>query len=142
MSAVRSDPPGQSTDRRSQADSDADRRATERHPVTWPVDCDTEETFLYAEITNISEMGIFVRTTEPLAIGTKLRLRFAPAHSPEIGSFELEGRVQWINLARPGCPNPGMGLAFFSLSLEDRERLVEVIRTIAYLPSHSLPVSD
>ncbi len=41
----------------------ADRRSTERVDVLWSVDCETEDTFLYAAITNISEMGIFVRTT-------------------------------------------------------------------------------
>jgi type IV pilus assembly protein PilZ len=30
-------------------------------------------------------------------------------------------------------PNPGMGIKFVNLKLEQRERLVEVIRTIAYL---------
>jgi type IV pilus assembly protein PilZ len=30
-------------------------------------------------------------------------------------------------------PNPGMGIRFVNLTLDDREKLVEVIRTIAYL---------
>jgi type IV pilus assembly protein PilZ len=46
-----------------------ERRSYERFEVTWSVDCVTEETFLYASIANISEMGIFVRTIEPLAGG-------------------------------------------------------------------------
>src|ERR1700690_1992503 len=57
-----------------------DRRGGERLDVLWSVDCETEDTFLYAAITNISEMGIFVRTTEPLAVGTSVILRFAPPH--------------------------------------------------------------
>lgn len=114
-------------------DDDSDRRSRERFDVVWSVDCVTEETFLYATITNISEMGIFVQTIEPLPVGTKLLLRFSP-EDPTLGEFELVGHVQWINPARPSCPNPGMGVRFSQLTLADRERLVEVIRTIAYLP--------
>lgn len=112
------------------------RRANERYPVVWSVDCETEDTFLYAAITNISEMGIFVRTLDPLPVGTALRLRFRPTHVP-VAEFDLEGAVQWINPPRPGCPNPGMGVRFSCLSSDDRERIVEVIRTIAYLPGES-----
>jgi type IV pilus assembly protein PilZ len=123
---------------RDDADDGLDRRARGRFPVVWSVDCETEDTFLYAEITNISEMGIFVRTLEPLAIGTELKLRFSPAHV-HMPEFVLDGTVQWINPPRPGCPNPGMGVRFHQLSLEDRERIVEVIRTISYLPRRYLP---
>jgi uncharacterized protein (TIGR02266 family) len=109
------------------------RRSSERIEVTWSVDCETEDTFLYASITNISAMGIFVRTNDPLPVGTQLTLRFAPPRSGDV--FVLRGAVQWINLATPvrPTPNPGMGVCFIDLSLEDRERIVEAIRTIAYL---------
>ncbi len=101
--------------------------------MTWSVDCETEETFLYAAITNISELGIFVRTTDPLPIGTLLTLRFAPPNSD--ASFVLQGMVQWINAVRPlsDNPNPGMGVRFVRITADERERLVDTIRTIAYL---------
>ena len=110
-----------------------ERRSYERFEVTWSVDCVTEETFLYASIANISEMGIFVRTIEPLAVGTQLTLRFAPPSS--VDPFVLRGTVQWVNAVRPHSdnPNPGMGVRFIDLSADDRERIVETIRTIAYL---------
>src|SRR5207237_9432366 len=60
-----SEPPG----------SGLERRRSDRYEVTWSVDCQTEDTFLYAYITNISEMGIFVKTEKPLAVGTRLILR-------------------------------------------------------------------
>jgi type IV pilus assembly protein PilZ len=109
------------------------RRSSHRIAVTWSVDCETDDTFLYASITNISEMGIFVRTTDPLAVGTSLKLRFAPPGSGE--AFVLEGVVQWINLVRPlwDNPNPGMGIRFENLGPDDRERIVRTIRTIAYV---------
>ena|ERR1700722_9292900 len=117
---------------RAVADDD-DRRSTDRVEVLWSVDCETEDTFLYAAITNISEMGIFVRTNDPLAVGTAVTLRFAPPRASD--PFVLGGTVQWVNKIRPRAdnPNPGMGIRFATLSLADRERIVETIRTIAYL---------
>jgi type IV pilus assembly protein PilZ len=101
--------------------------------VTWVVDCEAEDTFLYASIANISELGIFVRTTTPLPVGSRLTLRFAP---PGWSScFVLQGAVQWINEAHPlrATLNPGMGIRFVDLTLDDREQIVAAIRTIAYL---------
>lgn len=109
-----------------------DRRIHDRFEVTWTVDCVASDTFLFASIANISEMGIFVRTTNPLAVGTELTLTFAP---PGHESFKLAGRVAWINRVRDDGdnPNPGMGVRFIALAMADRERLVEAIRTIAYV---------
>ncbi len=117
--------------------SSSDRRGAERVPVTWSVDCETDDTFLYANITNISEMGIFVATREPLEVGTQLTLRFAPPGARE--PFVLLGQVQWINPVKMLSENrnPGMGVSFLNLTPEDRERIVDVIRTIAYVRSAS-----
>src|SRR5438105_4734913 len=110
---------------------DNDRRLSDRFDVTWAVDCETDDTFLYASIANISAMGIFVRTTDPLAVGTEVRLRFTPPSAPD--GFMLRGLVQWVNSNVRTSPNPGMGIRFTELTADDRERIVEVIRTIAYI---------
>jgi uncharacterized protein (TIGR02266 family) len=128
------------TDTELEADAPAsvDRRISARYEVTWAVDCVAEDTFLFASLANISEMGIFVRTTEPLAIGTRLTLSFAPpGHEP----FKLQGKVAWVNKLRANGdnPNPGMGVRFISLTPGERERLVEVIRAICYLRSDTAP---
>jgi type IV pilus assembly protein PilZ len=109
-----------------------DRRSHDRFDVEWAVDCVADDTFLYASITNISAMGIFVKTTDPIPVGTRLVLSFSP---PGYEPFKLEGQVAWINPLRPDGdnPNPGMGLRFVNLAPDDRERLVEVVRTIAYV---------
>jgi type IV pilus assembly protein PilZ len=114
-------------------DSQQNRRNADRIPVSWSVDCKTEDTFLYASIRNISELGIFVATRDPLLIGTRVTLSFSPPGATQ--SFVLSGVVQWINPVRllSENRNPGMGIRFVDLKLEDRERLVEAIRTIAYL---------
>lgn len=109
-----------------------ERRTHDRVEVEWAVDCVADDTFLYAAITNISAMGIFVKTTDPLAVGTRLTLSFEP---PGCEAFKLQGAVAWINALRPNGdnPNPGMGVRFVGLKPDERERLVEVIRTIAYV---------
>ena len=50
-------------------------------------------------------------------------------------TYVLRGVVQWINPVRPLGENlnPGMGIRFLSLRPEDRERIVEAVRTIAYV---------
>jgi type IV pilus assembly protein PilZ len=109
-----------------------DRRSHDRFDVEWSVDCVADDTFLFASIANISAMGIFVKTIEPKPIGTALVMSFAP---PGYKPFKLEGEVAWVNKVRDDGdnPNPGMGVRFVNLKPDERERLVEVIRTIAYV---------
>lgn len=109
------------------------RRHSDRVSVSWDVDCETEDTFLYASIRNVSALGIFVLTRNPLDVGTELTLRFSPPGTTT--PFALCGTVQWINPVRVLSENrnPGMGVLFVDITREDRQRLVEAIRTIAYL---------
>jgi type IV pilus assembly protein PilZ len=114
------------------AKSGDERRSHDRFDVEWSIDCVADDTFLYAAITNISAMGIFVKTIDPLPKGTGMVLSFSP---PGYEPFKLEGEVAWINPVRSDGdnPNPGMGIRFVNLRSDERERLVEVIRTIAYV---------
>jgi type IV pilus assembly protein PilZ len=111
----------------------SNRRQFDRIDVSWDVDCETEDTFLYAAIRNVSELGIFVLTREPLEVGTRLMLRFSPPGSN--APFDLEGTVQWVNPVRvlSDNRNPGMGILFVNITPDDRERLVATVRTIAYV---------
>lgn len=110
----------------------ANRRSHARYEAWIEVDVASGETFLFAYITNISEMGIFVRSDSPLPVGSELDLRFTPERG---APFALRGMVVWINPYRPGGENlnPGMGVRFEGLELEQRERLVALVRTVAYL---------
>jgi type IV pilus assembly protein PilZ len=111
-----------------------ERRQWERVLVDLEVDYGNEENYLFAYIRDISATGIFVRTNSPEPPGTRLNLRFT---TPGRGdTFELEGEVIWINPYRPGHSDnlhPGMGIRFIGLTDDDRERLVEFIKTFAYL---------
>jgi type IV pilus assembly protein PilZ len=117
-----------------------DRRAHERIPVLIEVDYRADDTFLFAYITDISAMGIFVRTIQPEPPGTRLALRFTPpGHEAPI---ECDGEVIWINPLRDDddendadrdSRNPGMGIQFTELTEGDRDRIMRLVRTFAYL---------
>lgn len=107
----------------------ADRREHPRFAVEpVSVDISDGENFLFSYLENISEMGIFVHTHEPMPVGTSVMLAF--------GTYELrvEGIVVWVNPSRHGASlNPGMGVRFVGLSDEQRELVLEIIRTLAYV---------
>jgi len=111
----------------------AERREHQRFETAISVDYASGETFLFAYLQNISEMGIFVRTDHPSALGTRLRLRF------QVGDrvLTLDGEVTWINPLRASGDNlnPGMGVRFIELAPDKREELVGLVRTVAYLHS-------
>lgn len=109
-----------------------ERRSSPRIDVDWAVDCHDGDTFLYSYITNISDMGIFIATREPPAVGTPLTLRFAPPGDEELA---LSGEVAWVNPWRESGdnPNPGFGVRFVNLEPVHRERLVAIVHAIAYL---------
>lgn len=117
----------------------ADRRAHARHDTWLTVDVQRGDTFLFAYVTNVSEMGIFVRSEDPLPVGTDIKVRIASV-TRWIGAppLELDGIVAWINPYKPYAdnPNPGMGVRFVSLTGAQRERLVQLVRTVAYLKDH------
>jgi type IV pilus assembly protein PilZ len=112
-------------------DGGSDRREHARFDVSIEVDYQDGETFLFSYIQNISMMGIFVRSDAPLPIGTRMDLRF----HHEGHQLSLHGEVMWVNPYRTDGDNlnPGMGVRFVDLTAEDRERLVSLVRTIAYL---------
>ena len=115
----------------------AERRTETRVLVDYVVDYRRTDTYLFASIRDISTTGIFVRTIEPSASGTRLNLRFPPpAGADEEPALELEGEVIWVNPYRPGSLgnlDPGMGVRFVDLRPGGRERLLELIRRIAYI---------
>jgi type IV pilus assembly protein PilZ len=109
-----------------------ERRQYERYDTSISVDYSSGDTFLFSYIQNISEMGIFIRSDDPFPIGTVLHLRFTPDGQEPL---EIWGEVTWINPYRPFGDNlnPGMGVRFRELSPDMRERIVSLVRTVAYL---------
>src|SRR5687767_778830 len=111
-----------------------ERRQWERVLVDLEVDYGNEENYLFAYIRDISATGIFVRTNSPEPPGTRLNLRFTTPGRRH--TFERDGVVIWIAPHRPGHSDnqhPGKGIRCLALTDDDRERLVEFIKTFAYL---------
>ena len=134
--AIKTDKPAEdatSADRRSQEPSGAERREHQRFDTSIAVDYASGDTFLFAYLQNISEMGIFIRTDHPATVGTRLRLRFHA--DAEDDPLTLDGVVTWINPLRASGDNlnPGMGVKFMELSPDKREQVVSLVRTVAYL---------
>jgi type IV pilus assembly protein PilZ len=110
-----------------------DRRVHERVLVDLEVDYRADDTFLFAYITDISAMGIFVKTETPQPQGARLNMRF---RTPDGSLLEVEGEVIWINPPRPNDPegrSPGMGIEFVDLTPKHREEILRMVRTFAYL---------
>ena len=115
-----------------------ERRGHRRFDTSISVDYASGDTFLFAYLQNISEMGIFVRTDFPLAVGSRLFMRF---QTDARHALLLEGEVAWINpLKQHGDNlNPGMGVRFVALTPAMRERVVALVRTVAYLRRDETP---
>jgi len=111
--------------------SGSERREHERVAVCIEVDYRSDETFLFAYITDMSAMGIFIQTTNPLPPGSLLDLRF---RTQEGERLDVDGRVIWVNQPHgKESINPGMGVQFVSLTPPQRDRILELVRTFAYL---------
>jgi Tfp pilus assembly protein PilZ len=101
--------------------------------VELDVDCDSEENYLFAYITDIAATGIFIRTSTPEPPGTQVLLRFSEG---EFESLSIRGEVIWINPHRPGTPDnlhPGMGIRLIGIDNTIRDRMLDLIRRFAYL---------
>ena len=102
-----------------------DNRKFERVPSRLRCWCEGENITVYARIGNLSEGGIFVRTSTPLEQGTKATLRFGT------DGVEAPARVVWSRMEGQGGP-PGMGLVFEELAEGVRaaiRRLIEEDRS-------------
>ena len=95
------------SDRTKDAPSDVSRRA-ER--VTINKEFDSFDAFVHEYVTNVSTSGVFVRSSEPLPVGTQVNLEFTVL----MDGFETvsgEGEV-----VRVHDDPSGMGVVFTKLS--------------------------
>lgn len=82
--------------------------------------CEGENITVYARVENLSEGGLFVRTSTPLDRGTRAVLRFGA------DGLEATGIVVWSRMAGQGGP-PGMGLVFGELADHVRSAIRRLI---------------
>lgn len=79
------------------------------------------EEFVAEYVSNISRSGAFIRTDDPLPIGTRVQLRFSLLLD-EIETIEGEGEVVRVEPAR-GASKAGMGVVFTSLTSHSKKLL-------------------
>src|SRR3954470_13439198 len=97
--------------------ADTNTRQGKRTPVTLKIKFKSEtlEQFIERYAVDVSKGGIFIRTKEPLAVGTQMRFEFQLQDASSL--IAGEGTVVWIrelDLTRANV-TPGMGVRFDKL---------------------------
>src|SRR5450631_4498926 len=88
--------------------SESDKRGGDR--VTINKEFESFDAFIQEYVTNISRTGVFIKSQTPLAIGTRVNLRFTVIMD-DIETIEGVGEV-----VRMEKDPPGMGVVFRELS--------------------------
>lgn len=98
------------------------RRQNER--VTINKEFESFDSFIQEYVTNISRSGVFIKSRQPLPVGTRVNLRFTVIME-DIETIEGTGEV-----VRVETSPPGMGVVFTSLTSYSK-RVIErlLIRT-------------
>ncbi|MBK6695026.1 MAG: PilZ domain-containing protein [Myxococcales bacterium] len=100
--------------------SSDDKRRAER--VTINKEFESFDAFIQEYVTNISESGVFIKSTQPLPIGTRVNLRFTVIME-DIETIEGVGEV-----VRVEQDPPGMGVLFRELNGYSKD-LIEKLLT-------------
>jgi uncharacterized protein (TIGR02266 family) len=122
---------------------DPNTRQGKRTPVTLKIKFKSEtlEQFIERYAVDVSQGGIFIRTKEPLAVGTQMKFEFQLRDaSPLIAG---EGTVVWTRENDPSRPAiaPGMGVRFDRLA-DGSQGILERILTEKAKQAPQRPASD
>ncbi len=99
--------------------SEGDQRRETR--VTINKEFESFDAFIYEYVTNISRTGAFVKSTEPLPVGTRVDLRFTVIMD-EVETIEGVGEV-----VRVQNDPPGMGVVFTELNQYSQNLLARLL---------------
>ena len=77
------------------------------------------EEFITEYVTNLSRSGVFIRSDDPLPVGTTVDLKFSVI-APDFETIEGIGRVVRVQTLPDGTPE-GMGVVFTELTSYSRE---------------------
>jgi uncharacterized protein (TIGR02266 family) len=122
---------------------DPNTRQGKRTPVTLKIKFKSEtlDQFIERYAVDVSQGGIFIRTKEPLAVGTQMKFEFQLRDaSPLIAG---EGTVVWTRENDPSRPAiaPGMGVRFDRLA-DGSQGILERILTEKAKQAPQRPASD
>jgi hypothetical protein len=99
--------------------ADDDKRGGER--VTINKEFESFDAFIQEYVTNISRSGVFIKSATPLAIGTRVNLRFTVIMD-DIETIEGIGEV-----VRVEKEPPGMGVVFRELSAYSKDLIDKLL---------------
>src|SRR4029078_12737310 len=94
-------------------DAASDKRVDAR--LTINKEFESFDAFIQEYVTNISATGVFIKSTQPLAVGTRVNLRFTVIMD-DIETIEGVGEV-----VRVEKDPPGMGVLFRELSTYSKD---------------------
>ncbi len=89
--------------------------------ITINHEFESVEKFITEYVTNISRSGVFIRSKDPLPVGTRVNLRFTVIMN-EIETIEGVGEV-----VRVSQNPPGMGVAFVELTSYSHKLIEKLI---------------
>ena len=89
--------------------------------VTINKEFESFDAFVHEYVTNVSRSGVFIRSKEPLDIGTEVHLTFTVIMD-EVETIEGTGKV-----VRVEDDPPGMGVAFTKLTKYSEGLLVRLL---------------
>jgi len=99
--------------------SDTDKREGERFTINK--EFESFDAFIQEYVTNISRTGVFIKSQQPLSIGTHVNLRFTVIMD-DIESIEGVGEVVRIE-----TDPPGMGVVFRELSTYSKDLIEKLL---------------
>lgn len=98
-----------------------DRRSHKRVPINQEFNC--IEDYISEYVTDISKGGVFIRSKNPLPVGTTVTLHFSVIVE-DIETIEGEGEVIRVDMS---SDNMGMGIAFKKLTSESKALIDRII---------------
>lgn len=101
--------------------SDREQRREER--VTINKSFDSFDAFVAEYVTNVSKSGVFIRSSQPLPVGTKVDLSFSVIMEG-VATIEGEGEV-----VRVHDDPPGMGVVFTELT-QTSQAIIDRLLTV------------
>lgn len=100
-----------------------DRRIETRQTVN--LDFKSVDEFIAEYVSNISRSGVFIKSEQPLPIGTRVTLKFTVIMD-DLETIEGVGEVVRVIDAAPGV-QAGMGVVFISLTGYSRQLIERIL---------------
>lgn len=100
----------------------ADQRRHERVPINQEFDVISE--YISEYVTDISRGGVFIRSKNPLSVGTTVNLHFSVIVR-DFRTIEGQGEVVRVDMSDD---NTGMGIAFTKLTAQSKRLIDRIIQ--------------